>query len=124
MIGYQKFIMKGVTSMSKRLEEIKGIIHSWLAWDSWNDKQMDVLTDILVYMEQAERVQELESKLDRIRFVNNDYDKQNKRYRERIMTSIEELELVLYSEKSNDVKEIYLKNAVRFLNEALEGDPK
>src|SRR5699024_8580802 len=32
--------------------------------------------------EQAERVRELESKLDRIRFVNNDYDKQNKRYRE------------------------------------------
>lgn len=33
-------------------------------------------------IKQAERVEELESKLDRIRFVNSDYDKQNKRYRE------------------------------------------
>ena len=35
--------------------------------------------------EQAERVQELEDKLARIRFVNNDYDKQNKRYREALV---------------------------------------
>src|SRR5690625_4945122 len=39
--------------------------------------------DLLVYAnEQIERVRELEDKLARIRFINNDYDKQNKRYKQ------------------------------------------
>lgn len=42
--------------MSKeRLEEIKWVIRSWLAWDVWNDKQRDVLNDILAYMEQLDK---------------------------------------------------------------------
>jgi len=70
--------------MSKeRLEENKGVIHSWLAWDTWNEKQREVLNDILMYIEQAERAEELEKqrKEDLHDFVGR-IVKQNKRYRE------------------------------------------
>jgi|SRR5690625_831826 len=47
--------------------------------------------DLLVYaIEQIERVRELEDKLARIRFVNNDYDKINKRYRD-LLEKIKEM---------------------------------
>src|SRR5690625_3046749 len=71
--------------MSKeRLEGIKEYFGFWMKNDINRDWSLSSETiDNLKYLiEQAERVQELEDKLARIRFVNNDYDKQNKRYRE------------------------------------------
>jgi len=44
------------------------------------NREVSKLRDVI--RQNSERVQELEDKLTRIRFVNNDYDKQNKRYRE------------------------------------------
>ena len=62
-------------------------------------------------IEQIERVQELDDKLARIRFVNNDYDKQNKRYKQALEFYIS------YVVNQADVK--WLINRVEELEEAL-----
>jgi|SRR5690625_3761217 len=70
----------------KRLEEIKKRKRIGYNYNptSVEVQQLDIDFNWLVseVIEQAERVQELENKIDRIRFVNNDFYKQNKRYRE------------------------------------------
>ena len=75
--------------------------------------------DLLVYaIEQIERVRELEDKLARIRFVNNDYDKINKRYREY-------LELIrITGTHGKDIKtgEIIRSDEANLADEALEGE--
>ena len=81
--------------------------------------------DLLVYaIEQIERVQELEDKLARIRFINNDYDKQNKRYREA-------REIIEQEYKEHNVGVVYgyedgyldgLDTAMDIIDKALEGE--
>lgn len=44
----------------------------------------------------------------------------NKVYREVMKSSVDEIKYALYSNKSGDVKEHYLKNAERYITEALE----
>lgn len=47
-------------------------------------------------------------------------EKENKRYRKVIESMKSEINYVLHSHKSKDVKRHYLENAVRYANEALE----
>lgn len=73
--------------MSKeRLEELKGVLKSWEAWNDWNESQRIVLKDLTYYLE---RVQDLEGDAENIYRANHDYSRrndiltqQNKRYRE------------------------------------------
>lgn len=46
----------------------------------------------------------------------------NRRYRKTIESMKSEINYVLYSHKSKEVKRYYLENAVRYADEALEGD--
>ncbi len=68
--------------MSKeRLEELKGVLKSWEAWNDWNESQRIVLKDLTYYLERVQELEEesynahLERLLDR-------KEQQNKRYRE------------------------------------------
>ena len=45
---------------------------------------------------------------------------ENRRYRETAKSAIEELEYVLNSRKSKDVKQFYIENTIRILNRSLE----
>lgn len=37
----------------ERLMQIRAVIRSWLVWNDWNKAQREVLTDILIYIEQT-----------------------------------------------------------------------
>src|SRR5690625_1381961 len=73
---------------------IKNIDERIIAEGFHTGHEVDVVTiqksDDEQLKEQAERVQELEQKLAEIRFVNNDYDKINKRYRD-LLEKIKEM---------------------------------
>ena len=79
--------------------------------------------------EQAERVHELEDELENLEtdlWHANHFkilaNQKNKRYRETMESSVSEIKYALYSNKSKDVKEHYLKNAERYITEALEDE--
>lgn len=55
-------------------------------------------------------------------YFPNELAKQNKSYRKAIESMTSEIKYALYSNKSKDVKEHYLKNAERYGDEALEGE--
>ena len=93
---------------------------------AYTQKRIDLFNWLI---EQAEKVEELGKVVDKQSQVilgqNSGLDvmeQQNKRYREKVITAVEELEYVLYSNKSKGVKEFYVRNAIRFLNEALESE--
>jgi len=102
----------------KRLEEAKDYLEYWinndlsLEWALSNEAKQH----LKYLIEQAERVEELENKIDRIRFVNNDFYKQNKRYRDALIyvmkTHIEQ-----YHDPKNKLEDIKF-----VVNEALEGE--
>jgi|SRR5690625_3787890 len=109
--------------MSKeRLKEAKQIMKDIKKFQkNFNHKQADLAKLFLVekygdwLIEQAERVDELEDKLDIIRFVNNDYDKQNKRYRE----ALEKIARINIEQGTVTVSEVH---AVLTARKALEGE--
>lgn len=56
---------------------------------------------------------------------NRDYGRlnaENKRYREAMVTAIDEAECIMYQRKSKEVDIEYARNIKRYLNEALEGE--
>src|SRR5690625_2354332 len=102
----------------ERLEEIKN--HQYDADRSSDEYEYEKINFYNLHatwlIEQAERVQELERKLDRVRFVNDIFlekeKHQNKRYREAIGFGIEYL-------KNSDIRQVQL--VVTALKSALEG---
>src|SRR5699024_792105 len=94
-----------------KLDEIKNILN--YEYEIYFLKRNEVIPyhkitkeNLKWLIEQVKRVQELEE--------------QNKRYRETMESSVSEIKYALYSNKSKDVKEHYLKNAERYITEALE----
>src|SRR5690625_1050554 len=100
--------------MSKELEEAIYMLNEYKK-GTWIKKD-DLFNSIDTVVQQAERVQELERKLDRVRFVNDIFlekeKQQNKRYREAIGFGIEYL-------KNSDIRQVQL--VVTALKSALEG---
>lgn len=89
-----------------------------------------VFNEILRFMQsQAERVKGLEEEIENLEtdlWHANHFkilaNQKNKRYRETMESSVSEIKYALYSNKSKDVKEHYLKNAERYITEALEDE--
>jgi hypothetical protein len=83
--------------------------------------------DVSWLIKQAERVEELEEERDEWKntsqyyyMMNQELREQNQRYGEAMVSALSEIEYALYSQKSLKVKEHYLKNAKRYINQALE----
>jgi len=115
--------------MSKELEDIEAKYSTLTVSSEKNGTEYaEVDVEDLAFLiqngfKQAERVQELEQKLAEIRFVNNDYDKINKRYRaalEEIITLEEYNNMPNFWHDEGDFYD-YLENLAR---KALEEEEK
>lgn len=103
---------KGGIGMSKeRLEEMKGVLESWRAWNDWNESQRKVLKDLACVLE---HVRELEEDYEYLSHYYGLETEQNKRYRE----GIEKSTMIIKSlPRTSGKTQLY-----SLLNEALEGE--
>lgn len=67
--------------MMSRSEEIKGVVKSWLAWNDWNDAQINTLKDILTYLERVQELEDIIYKDERQAVIEALYE-DNQRYKQ------------------------------------------